>query len=75
MDNVLAFLIEFVIILQGGESYKQTIRANLTDETVTLNFDSNDGGSTLMVIDFRNVSFFGVFACYEHNFNCLIKIV
>jgi len=39
---------------QGGESYKQTIRANLENETVVLNFDSYDGSSTTMVIDFRN---------------------
>ncbi|CAL8090791.1 unnamed protein product [Orchesella dallaii] len=39
---------------QGGESYKQTIRANLENETVVLNFDSYDGSSTTLVIDFRN---------------------
>ncbi|ODM92634.1 Out at first protein [Orchesella cincta] len=42
--------------MKGGESYKQTIRANLSDETVVLNFDSYDGSSTTLGIDFRNVS-------------------
>lgn len=37
-------------------SVSQEIRANLTDETVTLEFASHDGSTTTMVIDFRNVS-------------------
>lgn len=42
--------------LQGGDVVQETISANVTDDTVSLEFQRPDGTLVTQLIDFRNVS-------------------
>lgn len=41
---------------QGGDVVQENIFANVTDDTVTLEFQRSDGTLVTQLIDFRNVS-------------------
>lgn len=44
------------LLLQGGDVVQETISANASDDTITLEFQRSDGTLVTQLIDFRNVS-------------------
>lgn len=46
------------LVFQGGDVVQENIFANVTDDTVSLEFQRSDGTLITQVIDFRNVSKF-----------------
>lgn len=45
----------FFLPLQGGEVFKETITANISDDSVMLEFPQNDGTYISQLIDFKQV--------------------
>lgn len=41
--------------MQGGEVFKETITANISDDSVMLEFPQNDGTYISQLIDFKQV--------------------
>lgn len=50
------FFIKGNVLLQGGEVLQENILANVSDDTVSLEFQRSDGTLVTQLIDFRNVS-------------------
>lgn len=53
--------INYFFCLQGGDVVQETILANVSEDTVTLEFQRSDGTLVTQLIDFRNVSPFLTF--------------
>lgn len=45
-----------IVLLQGGDVLQENISANVSDDTVSLEFQRSDGTLVTQLIDFRNVS-------------------
>lgn len=51
-------MVKFMNFIQGGDVIQESIEANVTENTVLLEFQTSDGTLINQLIDFANVSFF-----------------